>query len=80
VECALNDCGPLQAADNERVRLGTVGAHDLAAFDREVVERIGRTLGFVLVADEASIFQKQEVTGPPVFYVFTCNKTPEDQF
>lgn len=57
VECALDDSGPLQPSYDECVGFGPVCTHDLTPLNSEVVERICRTLGFVLVADETAILQ-----------------------
>lgn len=71
----LNDRGHLKAAYDECVRLGTVGRHDLASLDGEVIEwiRIGsHRLRLILEPNETSIVKEQKISGPPVFYMLTC--------
>lgn len=77
-EVALDDGGPLQAADGEGVGPWLVHGHNLAVAHRELVERVAVVvaLGLRLEPDQVAIVEQNEVAVTPVANVLAALLQP----
>lgn len=77
-EVALDDGGPLQAADGEGVGARLVHGHDLAVAHRELVERVAVVvaLWLRLEAHQVAVVEQDEVAVAPVADVLAALLQP----
>lgn len=77
-EVALDDGGPLQAADGEGVGARLVHRHDLAVAHRELVERVAVVvaLRLRLEAHQVAVVEQDEVAVAPVADVLAALLQP----
>lgn len=77
-EIALDDGGPLQAANGEGIGSRLVHSHDLAIAHRELVERVAVVVPFWLrlEAHQVAVVEKDEVAVAPVADVLAALLQP----